>query len=564
MEEVLRGDSPAESASAFSRQPTWLWWSLPDNFSTYDEYRSHLAASSLRRGSGEAEILTLLALGPFCVLLSWGFVAWNLGGIQSTTRVNNTVLLCFEFLFILFTSLAALTVGSESGSSLLITVVAAAVGFVYAIDRREGITSATGRKERSLRESFESFRSLDIPPPRTPPDPHGVDYTLRQSVTEYRSLVLIVTVICILAVDFPAVFPDRFHKSATFGTSIMDLGVGGFVVANGLVAKEARSPTPDRDGRTSIRTRFLAGLVNLRQTFRSCFVLAFLGLVRAAAVAVTGYHVSVTEYGVHWNFFLTLAAVKLIASLVFTLVPHRMAWVMGASNLIAHQASLSLFGLQRVVLFGTRAFFWTSEHDCPQDAAPPSGHCARDPRRTLIDGNREGIFSVWGFLSLYFFSVQLGRCFFRPKSKVSDWIRLGLILLVASASSMIAYLALIQLQTENVLLPSRRIANASYVLWTLANCCFPIFLSLAIKMLIIFLSFQHGLRYRLPESVLMRAINNNPLSLFLVANLLTGFANLVFPTLLMGAVAATVVLLAYLVLLTLFVYTLLLYRIKLA
>ena len=72
------------------------------------------------------------------------------------------------------------------------------------------------------------------------------------------------------------------------------------------------------------------------------------------------------------------------------------------------------------------------------------------------------------------------------------------------------------------------------------------------------------MRYRLPESVLMRAINNNPLSLFLVANLLTGFANLVFPTLLMGAVAATVVLLAYLVLLTLFVYTLLLYRIKLA
>ena len=62
----------------------------------------------------------------------------------------------------------------------------------------------------------------------------------------------------------------------------------------------------------------------------------------------------------------------------------------------------------------------------------------------------------------------------------------------------------------------------------------------------------------------MRAINNNPLSLFLGANLLTGFVNLIFPTLLMGTVAATLVLLAYLVLLTLFVYTLLLYRIKLA
>ena len=257
MEEVLRGDSPAATAAAASRKPSWLWWSLPDNFSTYDEYRTHLLASSQRRGSGESEILALLALGPFCVLLTWGFVAWNLGGIQSTTRVNTNVLLCFEFLFILFTSLTALTVGSESASALLIAVVVAAVGFVYAIDRREEITSTTGRKERSFRESVASFRSLDIPPPRTPPDPHGVDYTLRQSVSEYRSLVLIVTVICILAVDFPAVFPDRFHKSATFGTSIMDLGVGGFVVANGLVAKEARSPTPDRDRRPSIRARFL-------------------------------------------------------------------------------------------------------------------------------------------------------------------------------------------------------------------------------------------------------------------------------------------------------------------
>ena len=69
-------------------------------------------------------------------------------------------------------------------------------------------------------------------------------------------------------------------------------------------------------------------------------MLAIIGLARAVAVAVTGYHVVVTEYGVHWNFFLTLAAVKLLASTAFSIIPHRFAWVAGVWNLIAYQVKL--------------------------------------------------------------------------------------------------------------------------------------------------------------------------------------------------------------------------------
>ena len=60
-------------------------------------------------------------------------------------------------------------------------------------------------------------------------------------------------------------------------------------------------------------------------------------MMRAIAVATTGYHVIVTEYGVHWNFFITLAVVKLLASAMFTVVPHRFAWAIGLWNLIAYQ-----------------------------------------------------------------------------------------------------------------------------------------------------------------------------------------------------------------------------------
>ena len=71
--------------SLSSDRPRWLWWSLPDNFSSYNEYRTHLSKSGKYEGSSELEIVTLLTLGPASLLLTWGFVTWNLGGLQSIT-----------------------------------------------------------------------------------------------------------------------------------------------------------------------------------------------------------------------------------------------------------------------------------------------------------------------------------------------------------------------------------------------------------------------------------------------------------------------------------------------
>jgi phosphatidylinositol glycan class W len=61
----------------------------------------------------------------------------------------------------------------------------------------------------------------------------------RPFITHFRAFVNIAAAIMILAVDFQ-VFPRNFCKTETYGTGLMDIGVGGFIVSNGIVSPEAR------------------------------------------------------------------------------------------------------------------------------------------------------------------------------------------------------------------------------------------------------------------------------------------------------------------------------------
>lgn len=118
-------------------------------------------------------------------------------------------------------------------------------------------------------------------------------------ICNFRAYVLIATAISILAVDFH-IYPRRFAKAETYGTGIMDVGVGAFVVSNAIVAPEARNV-----GKKS--TSFLSSLI---KSVRSSSPLLVLGLLRCLAVKSTDYQEHVSEYGVHWNFFITLFIVR--------------------------------------------------------------------------------------------------------------------------------------------------------------------------------------------------------------------------------------------------------------
>ena len=87
---------------------------------------------------------------------------------------------------------------------------------------------------------------------------------------------------------------------------LMDVGVGLFVHAHGVTSAEARG------GGMILKRQFNMAtyLTLVGKTARSVLPLLALGLLRLLAVKGTGYQEHVSEYGVHWNFFFTIAAVR--------------------------------------------------------------------------------------------------------------------------------------------------------------------------------------------------------------------------------------------------------------
>ena len=121
----------------------------------------------------------------------------------------------------------------------------------------------------------------------------------RPFIGGFRAYVLISTAIAILSVDF-VIFPRRFAKAETYGSGLMDMGVGAFIVSNAIVSPEAR-------GIYSSDTRFISAVF---RSFKSSLPLLVLGVMRFLSVKGTDYQEHASEYGTHWNFFFTLFVVR--------------------------------------------------------------------------------------------------------------------------------------------------------------------------------------------------------------------------------------------------------------
>ncbi|XP_012543672.1 phosphatidylinositol-glycan biosynthesis class W protein [Monomorium pharaonis] len=398
----------------------------------------------------------------------------------------------------------------------------------------------------------------------------------RPFITNFRALTNIITAICILAVDFP-IFPRRFAKTEVYGYSLMDTGVGLFVLANALVAPEAR------DFSTYRQTGFSETLVrNMKGCLRSCAPLLALGFGRFAMVEYVGYQKHVTEYGVHWNFFITLAIVKLFTSMITSTISSKYSLLSGIWILWMHEYTMSTKGLKTWVL--------------------------RDgPRDDFFSANREGLISVPGYVGLYFVGVAIGRLIHstyqnsHTRSSTDISVKLnGFEFGVRSNESMLLCikLFLISAQTYIVMLfcdfkVSRRLANAGYCMWivilTTTLLGFLLFVEIVLDVINSAISepcieskterLRKSLRLNLKKHVeskteendecaikrsleIFDAVNYNGLFFFLVSNVVTGLVNMSVYTLYTKQSVALLILIIYMAVNIL--SALILYRLKIS
>ena len=283
-------------------------------------------------------------------------------------------------------------------------------------------------------------------------------------IENFRGQIIIVTCFCILAVDFP-IFPRRFAKTENYGYSGMDLGVGLFALAHGMVSSEARNKQ-----------------TNLKNLFLENFVLLILGLIRFISIKYFSYVEHVSEYGIHWNFFLTLCFMKLIGNSLLSITRNVLLWIF--ITLVFHELVLLKY-------FQFEDYLTSSDQT----------------RIGFIDANREGIFSLGGYTCLYLIGIFIGRLVITNErdSRLKQM----------SIQFAIATIILCAINLN----PSRKLCNFSYISSTTGLAC----MCMSGFSLIHWLLARKGLSQ---ESILLKNVNQKGLDVFLLANVLTGMINL--------------------------------------
>ncbi|KAI9885353.1 MAG: 1-phosphatidylinositol-3-phosphate 5-kinase [Watsoniomyces obsoletus] len=479
-------------------------------------------------GGSISEINYVIAVAPAAVVL-WSALQTRFSVFTPYTP-DAFVL---DFLLNCGAVLLATTLYS-SAPVLLSALLLGPAALIYALPNRSRRTK-TGVKGPRTRPATNSNGGS--------PTTSGSPLPRRPFVSIYRGCMLIMTCVAILAVDFK-IFPRRFGKTETWGQSLMDLGVGSFVFSAGLVGVRA-SLKEDSQGRQSIQR---IGKQLLGSTIHALPIF-LLGIIRLLSVKKLDYQEHVTEYGVHWNFFFTLALLPPFAVIfrtLFAFVPSYagLSLVVGAT----YTAFLELTNLKKYIIAA--------------------------PRTDLLSMNREGVFSFVGYLAIYLAGQHAGtRIFARttsgktsapgPNPSTESRFSLGGVkrmikditsrepLLVSLTFSTLWWTTLFWWTTKPSSFfpswsPSRRLANISYILWIAAVNNGQLLICYLIQR--IFFPSSSGKtdgEENMSISPIVEGFNKNGLVVFVVANLMTGGVNLMVDTLAASAPTSIAILMLY-------------------
>lgn len=368
-------------------------------------------------------------------------------------------------------------------------------------------------------------------------------------LTLSRAIINLLTAVCILAVDFKC-FPRQLAKTETFGFGLMDTGVGLYVYGNGIVAPELFKNAADiRLSRKKIKSTLMASLP-----------LIVLGVTRFFVINELDYQQHVSEYGVHWNFFLTLAITKVLGTIIIGILPRIEHTKYAAIVLVTlHELSLQL-GLSSYVIDANNTI----------------------KRDNFLNANREGLFSILGYVAIYLASVYVAHVIkcdsddARPTEEAATTAtnpteKDGKLNKSINARQLLKksfQLALIALVLWKIVYTlkrmfgvSRRLANMGYVIWIMSIGSSTTAMLMLLEVFYYFVSFEQSTSESEENDptgttanpsyapIILNGIAYNGLLFFLAANILTGIVNLSFQTMLIDSGGALFILCAYMLVL---------------
>ncbi|XP_011190122.2 uncharacterized protein LOC105217017 [Zeugodacus cucurbitae] len=321
-------------------------------------------------------------------------------------------------------------------------------------------------------------------------------------LTLVRAIINLLTVLCILAVDFTC-FPKIFRKSRTYGAGLMDVGIGLFIFAMGAVS---RPPTK---------------FAHYKRLMFTVLPLLVLGTLRTVIIIHINYSQDEHEYGQHMNAFFTLGLTKLFGGGLSGLAKHGWAHVaIGVVITIIHESSLQFFISEYVM----------------------NGDIARD---TLVRANREGIFSLPGFVAIYLISIYIGQMLRVSDGLVSHKVLFNKLKAFGITSVGLWLLVIACIYSISI---ARVTCNLGYIAWIFAITLTMIFIAMVVFHLVLNVSWTTRDAKSPHESftftepllaatagsristnilpTLVEAVNKNGLTFFLLANVLTGAINI--------------------------------------
>lgn len=480
-----------------------------------------------RRPTGKSIHKLSILNGRLSTLRQVGALVWSvLQTRQSFFKPYSPIGFIVDYFLNIGAILLAITLYSNSPGLLIVLLLAPAL-LVYALPP---ITGSGRRKKKPQLPPTAQSKNNKATGEAAVASLNAL--STKPFLTFFRGSILVITCLAILAVDF-RIFPRRFAKVETWGTSLMDLGVGAFVFSAGVVAarpvlkERALLQTPAQMTQSHLLYRRLIVSV------RSSLPLIVLGVIRLLSVKGLDYAEHVSEYGVHWNFFFTLA-----------FLPPFVAVFQSALKIIPSYAALALLlGVTYQVVLETTSL---------------KAYVLTAPRVDLISKNREGIFSFIGYLAIFLTGQDTGMYVLprtiNPRSGVSGKSQRTTLLLTMAAWSCIwsvLYFLATDYKYGAGLSVSRRLANLPYILGVAALGTTQLFAYCLVET-ICFPAFYNATdakaekeAYETATSTVLRAYNRNGLAIFLLANLMTGLVNMTVPTLNVGPVGSMGILVAY-------------------